>query len=177
MIYAATLVFRTQVLSDACHPSAESKQSAWNFWKQKKKKKKQNKRKKEKKKQTNKQKQKKAKQLYQPARQKKKINLNLDIWWGNGTFWRKNKTKQKQKTRKPHPLVRLKNKIITHLRSWKKKNNNNNNNKQTKTKQLAAKNSTQLHARWNQNNDVRQRWRVGIMIYTCFFQIILWPNY
>ena len=29
---------------------------------------------------------------------------------------KQNKTKQKQKTRKPHPLVRLKNKI-THLRS------------------------------------------------------------
>ena len=33
-----------------------------------------------------------------------------------------NKQPNKQKkTRKPHPLVRLKNKIITHLMSWKKK--------------------------------------------------------
>ena len=45
-----------------------------------------------------------------------------------------NTTKQKQENL-TH-LWDLKNKIITHLRSWK--------NKQTKTKQLVAKNSTQL---------------------------------
>ena len=28
----------------------------------------------------------------------KKVNLTLDVWWGNGTFWRKNKTKQENLT-------------------------------------------------------------------------------
>ena len=49
--------------------------------------------------------------------------------------------RKEKKNKKPHPLVRLKNKIITHLGSWK---TNKQTNKQTKTKQLAAKNSTQL---------------------------------
>ena len=44
--------------------------------------------------------------------EEKKINLILDIWWGKEHF----EGKKIKKKRKPHPLVRLQNKIITHLR-------------------------------------------------------------
>ena len=80
-----------------------------------KKRKKQNKTKQNKRKQTNRNK---RKQKTLPTGQTEKNQPEPRYMVGKWNILKEkqNKTKQKQKTRKPHPLVRLKNKI-THLRS------------------------------------------------------------
>ena len=78
---------------------------------------------------------------------------------------KQNKTKTKQQENLTHLWDLKKKKIITHLRSWNKQATavtNKQNNSPPKTRPNS-------HAPWNQNNDVRLSWRVGIMIYTFFF--------
>ena len=68
-----------------------------------------------------------SKTLHQPARQKtnkqtNKIYLTLDIGWGNGTLWRKNKTKQNKKQNKTKQKTKNKKKEnLTHLWDLKTK--------------------------------------------------------
>ena len=84
---------------------------------------------------------------------------------GKWNILKEKQNKTKTKTRKPQPLVWLKNKTITHLRGWKTKQNKT---KQIKKQKKKKKNRPNSPAPWNQNNDVRLSLRVGIMIDTFF---------